>query len=51
MARPRTDPDLALLDPEAWEAPFSLSDEDLYAHSGADRRSDGRALDDLEDDR
>lgn len=41
----------ALLDAEAWEAPFQLSDDDLYLQVGADRRAGGPPADDREDDR
>lgn len=51
MIRHRTPTDPLLLDIEAWEAPFRLSDEDLYAEAGADLRFLGHAVDEREDDR
>ena len=44
-----TDP--ILLDPDSWEAPFRLSDDDFYAETGADRRTRCRPVDEREDDR
>ena len=41
----------ALLDQEAWEVPFRLSEEGLYAEAGADFRFHGHAVDEREDDR
>ncbi|HYC67588.1 hypothetical protein [Brevundimonas sp.] len=50
MSRPH-DPDDALLEPEAWEAPSPMSADDLYLESGADRRGGRGPFDDPEDDR
>lgn len=51
MSPQRNEPSPALLDMEVWEAPFQLSDDDLYLQIGADRRDGGRPVDDREDDR
>jgi hypothetical protein len=51
MSRPYDDPDDALLEREAWEAPFPMSTDDLYLEAGADRRGRGWTFDDPEDDR
>ncbi|MCS6627162.1 DUF2793 domain-containing protein [Roseibacterium beibuensis] len=51
MTRPRDQAAPVLLDPDAWGAPLRLSEEDLYAETGADRRSLRRFSDDREDDR
>lgn len=50
MFRIHMDPELDLLDPDAWDSPVRLSEEDLYAQAGADRRSSGRPVDDREDE-
>jgi len=51
MTRLSNQASLALLDAEAWEVPRWLSDEELYAEAGADRRAGSHPLDDREDDR
>lgn len=51
MTRTRRFPAPRLLDREVWEAPFRLSDEELYAHAGPDFRASPRPVDELEDDR
>ena len=51
MSRPRPDPELALLDLEAWDAPYRLSEEDLHAQAGADRPRCRCCPDEREDDR
>ncbi|MBW8303556.1 MAG: hypothetical protein K0M78_06375 [Brevundimonas sp.] len=51
MFRHRADPASDLLDSEAWEAPFQLSDDDLCFEIGADRRAIGHAAQDREDER
>lgn len=51
MARIRKQPEPVVLDAEAWDAPFHLSDDDLYLQAGADRRPGGSPFDDREDDR
>lgn len=44
--RPIRNHDLpALLDKEAWEVPFRLSEDGLYAEAGADRRMGGHPAD------
>lgn len=40
-----------LLDEEAWDSPRRLTEADLHAHAGADRRRVAAVLDDPEDDR
>lgn len=40
-----------LLEPDAWEAPVHLSDDDLQAEIGADRRARGPVFEDREEDR
>lgn len=51
MSPHRKEPSPALLDIEVWEAPYQLSNDDLYLQIGADRRDGGRPADDREDDR
>ena len=51
MHQLRTPTDPLLLDIDALEAPFRLSDEDLYVEAGADFRFHGHAVDEREDDR
>ncbi|MFN3932899.1 MAG: hypothetical protein ACK4JY_14270 [Brevundimonas sp.] len=51
MSRYRNDPELALLDLEAWDSPWRLSEDDLHAQAGADRPHGGRPVDEREDDR
>ena len=51
MARPRHMREHVLLDPEVWDAPFSLSADDLSAPAGAARRPGGHPVDDPEDER
>lgn len=51
MSRYRNDPELTLLDLDAWDSPSRLSEEDLYVQAGADRRADGRPVDEREDER
>ena len=41
----------ALLDQEAWEVPFRLSEDGLYAEAGADRRMGGHPTEDRDDER
>jgi len=41
----------ALLDREAWEVPFRLSEDGLYAEAGADRRMGGHRAEDRDDER
>ena len=41
----------ALLDLDAFDAPFRLSDEDLYAEAGDSRRVGGNPFDEQEEDR
>ncbi|MDY6924340.1 MAG: hypothetical protein SWI22_10330 [Pseudomonadota bacterium] len=50
MARPHKNPEWLLLDLDVWEAPFSLTDDDLYAQAGADRRGGVRPDEQREDD-
>lgn len=51
MSRPYDDPDDAVLEREAWEAPFRMSADDLYLEAGADRRGGRGPFDGPEDDR
>ncbi|HYC96651.1 hypothetical protein [Brevundimonas sp.] len=51
MSRFYDDPDGALLEREAWEAPFRMSADDLYLEAGTDRRPGAGPLDDPEDGR
>lgn len=51
MSRPYDDPDDALLELEAWEAPSPMSADDLYLEAGADRRGWPGPFDNPEDDR
>ena len=51
MSRYRNDPDLVLLDLDVWDAPWRLSEDDLYAQAGADRLRSGRPVDEREDER
>lgn len=51
MSRFRTEPAPVLLDPDAWEAPFRLSADDLYLQAGTDRREGRLPLEDREGDR
>jgi hypothetical protein len=44
-------PETGLLDLDAWEAPFRLSEEDVYHELGADQRHLGQAVEDREDGR
>lgn len=41
----------ALLDQEAWEVPFRLSEDGLYAEAGADRRMGGHLTEGRDDER
>ena len=51
MSRAHDDFDDALLEREAWEAPFRMSADDLYLEAGADRRGGRASFDEPEDDR
>lgn len=44
-------PDSLLLDPDVWEVPIRLSDQDLFAQLDADLRRDGCPVDEREDER
>ena len=44
-------PDDLLLDPDVWEAPTRLTDQDLFAHADADLRRLGHPFDEWEEDR
>ena len=50
--RPIRNHDLpALLDHEAWEVPFRLSEDGLYAEAGAHRRMGGHPAEGRDDER
>ncbi|MBU1386020.1 MAG: hypothetical protein KKG14_01140 [Alphaproteobacteria bacterium] len=51
MSGYRNDPELALLDLEAWDSPWRLSEDELYVQAGADHVRNARAVDEREDDR
>lgn len=51
MTRTREQCGALLLDPDLWEAPIRLSNDDLYAETGADRRVRGHPFDEREDER
>lgn len=51
MDSQRKPTELALLELDAIECPYRLSDEDFYAEAGGSRRVGGFPFDDREDER